>query len=57
MALKPQLLTSENSWPGIAVAVVIVTAVAGASGMGIGSTLVEQVHSKYLAEQKQPAAR
>ncbi len=52
MALKPQLLTSENSWPGIAVAAVIVTAVAGASGMGIGSTLVEQVHSKYLAEQK-----
>ncbi len=49
---KPQLLTSESSWAGIAIAAIIVTAVAGAGGMGIGSALVDQVHDKYLEEQK-----
>ncbi|AEV37118.1 flagellar basal body-associated protein FliL [Pseudovibrio sp. FO-BEG1] len=49
---KPQLPTSENSWVSVAIAATVVTVVAGAGGMGIGSTLVDQVHSKYLEEQK-----
>lgn len=52
MALKSQLKTSENSWSGIILAGLVVTACAGAGGMAMGSALVDQIHSKYLDEQK-----
>ncbi|KZL08451.1 Flagellar basal body-associated protein FliL [Pseudovibrio axinellae] len=52
MALKPQLPSSDNAWAGIVIAAAIVTTCAGLGGMAMGSALVDQVHSKYLDEQK-----
>ncbi len=52
MDAETQQLDEGNSWKGIAIVALLVTAAAGAGGALLGSTLVEQVHSKYLEDQK-----
>ena len=52
MALLARLRSSESSLVGMIGAGVLVTALAALGGMGLGSTVVDQVHDKYLEEQK-----
>lgn len=52
MALIAKLRSSEGSMAGTIGAGIVVTALAALAGMGLGSTVVDQVHNKYLEEQK-----